>query len=535
MMRVSPSPPYLLCAAPAQRRSAHHPKCRWAVARIPRHPPFVSRPRMRGWAWSKSSKVIWSGGTEAYHSDVPVSRRSIRTPPLRCVTRITRSALSYSCRRIERRRFSFARPAFVTNPTTSRSLIVWRAARMDRWNSWWASRSSTSSSRYIVGRQARTTRPACVSSIFLSSMSNINVVIWWQVKARATCTRGKISSRVSPARFPRATMPCGSTEFPPSRKTTSWPSMTARTQRRVVRWNTKSEPLSIRVTLPASKDPRIRSRVGTEVVRAGREIARSSGTGTMAGSTTSAMESSPRFDGDGGIKSEAQGRGERKYRVPGRTPRRGVTLKNARDVGPPRDAMADLGFFVVLFGGAVVLLVVLATWALRKPLLAVVPAPPDAARRDLAYRIRAIGYPVEVVKDVLRVKVDSIAQLKLRIRGGPRGTEIRYEVDATRVGWRSRFSCPTPSCRARFWPFSCPGSRSSWVLGLCICAVLRGSGSFSKMRISIARRGWGRPSPVRAGGNLGRASRCFSGPRPDPRCGERSVPPDGSGTIRSPV
>src|SRR6266480_3906833 len=82
--------------------------------------------------------------------------------------------------------------------------------------------------------------------------------------------------------------------------------MTARTQRRVVRWNTKSEPLSIRVTLPASKDPRIRSRVGTEVVRAGREIARSSGTGTMAGSMTSAMESSPRFDGDGGIKSEAE-------------------------------------------------------------------------------------------------------------------------------------------------------------------------------------------------------------------------------------
>src|SRR5437870_11464511 len=48
--------------------------------------------------------------------------------------------------------------------------------------------------------------------------------------------------------------------------------------------------------LAASKEPRIRSRVGTEVVRAGREIARSSGTGTMAGSTTSAMESSPRFD-----------------------------------------------------------------------------------------------------------------------------------------------------------------------------------------------------------------------------------------------
>src|SRR6267378_4386370 len=97
--------------------------------------------------------------------------------------------------------------------------------------------------------------------------------------------------------------------------------------------------------------------------------------------------------------------------------------------------MADLGFFVILFGGALVLLAVLATWVLWKPLLAVVPASPEAARRDLAYRIRAIGYPVELVKDVLRVRVDSIAQLKLHIRGGARGTEIRYEVDATNVGW----------------------------------------------------------------------------------------------------
>jgi hypothetical protein len=119
-----------------------------------------------------------------------------------------------------------------------------------------------------------------------------------------------------------------------------------------------------------------------------------------------------------------------------RTPRRGVTLKNAQDVGPPRDATdIDLTFFAIYFGGPAVLLVVLTIWVLWKPLLAVVLAPPDAARRDLAYRIRAIGYPVEVVKDVLRVKVDSIAQLKLRLRAGARGTEIRYEVDATNVGW----------------------------------------------------------------------------------------------------
>jgi len=95
----------------------------------------------------------------------------------------------------------------------------------------------------------------------------------------------------------------------------------------------------------------------------------------------------------------------------------------------------DLTFFAIYLGGPAVLLVVLGIWAVRKPLLAVVPAPPDAARRDLAYRIRAIGYPVEVVKDVLRVKVDSMAQLKIRLRAGAHGTEIRYEVDATNVGW----------------------------------------------------------------------------------------------------
>src|SRR2546426_6062762 len=105
-------------------------------------------------------------------------------------------------------------------------------------------------------------------------------------------------------------MPCGSTEFPPSRKTTSWPSMTARTDSRVVRWNTKSEPLSISVILPASNAPRIRSRVGTRVVRAGRVSTRTSGT-TMA-SAARAMEILPTIRwrwrykvGDGGEVGES--------------------------------------------------------------------------------------------------------------------------------------------------------------------------------------------------------------------------------------
>src|SRR6266571_1860589 len=61
--------------------------------------------------------------------------------------------------------------------------------------------------------------------------------------------------------------------------------MTARTQRRVVRWNTKLEPLSTRVILPRSNGPRMRSRVGTR-----------------------AVNSSPRFDGNGDIKAGMEGR-----------------------------------------------------------------------------------------------------------------------------------------------------------------------------------------------------------------------------------
>lgn len=121
----------------------------------------------------------------------------------------------------------------------------------------------------------------------------------------------------------------------------------------------------------------------------------------------------------------------------GRTPRHGVTLKSARVDGPPRDAvdLTGLGFLVLLFGGVALLLAFLVTWVLWKPLLAVVTAPAGAVRRDLAYRIRAIGYPVDVAKDVLKVKVDSITALKVHVREAEPGTKIRYEVDATGLGW----------------------------------------------------------------------------------------------------
>ena len=93
-------------------------------------------------------------------------------------------------------------------------------------------------------------------------------------------------------------------------------------------------------------------------------------------------------------------------------------------------------FFLIVFGGPIAFLLFLIVWVLRKPLLAVAPATPDAVRRDLAYRIRAIGYPVDAAKDALRVKVDSLAALKLRVRANPEGgSQVRYEVDATSTGW----------------------------------------------------------------------------------------------------
>ncbi len=90
---------------------------------------------------------------------------------------------------------------------------------------------------------------------------------------------------------------------------------------------------------------------------------------------------------------------------------------------------------IILFGGTLLFLTVLVIWVLWKPLLAVVPGPPDAVRRDLAYRLRAAGHTVDASKGPLRIKIDSLASLKVHVRPGAQGTEIRYEVDATNTGW----------------------------------------------------------------------------------------------------
>lgn len=90
---------------------------------------------------------------------------------------------------------------------------------------------------------------------------------------------------------------------------------------------------------------------------------------------------------------------------------------------------------VLFFGGVALFLTVLVLWLLWKPLLVAVPAPPDAVRRDVAYRLRATGLTVDTATKVLRVKIDSLSALKLHVRPGPQGTEVRYEVDATTLGW----------------------------------------------------------------------------------------------------
>ena len=101
-------------------------------------------------------------------------------------------------------------------------------------------------------------------------------------------------------------------------------------------------------------------------------------------------------------------------------------------------ASIDPTFFLTFFlivGGMILFLAILVAWAFWKPLLAIVPASPDAVRRDLAFRLRATGYTVDAAKAVLRIKIDSLSALKLHVRPRPQGTEIRYEVDATGLGW----------------------------------------------------------------------------------------------------
>lgn len=73
--------------------------------------------------------------------------------------------------------------------------------------------------------------------------------------------------------------------------------------------------------------------------------------------------------------------------------------------------------------------------ALRKPLLAVTPVPAPVVLRDIAYRFRFVDHPLDPNTSPLTFRVNSLAAVKIHVRPGKRGTEIRYEVDATGFGW----------------------------------------------------------------------------------------------------
>lgn len=90
---------------------------------------------------------------------------------------------------------------------------------------------------------------------------------------------------------------------------------------------------------------------------------------------------------------------------------------------------------ILFFGGFGAAFLAILAVALYKPLLMVVPASPSAALRDIAYRLRILGHAVDASTSPIKIPVGSVSAVKIHVRPGPRGTEIRYEVDATSFGW----------------------------------------------------------------------------------------------------
>lgn len=95
---------------------------------------------------------------------------------------------------------------------------------------------------------------------------------------------------------------------------------------------------------------------------------------------------------------------------------------------------ADLTFLFLVVGFIAAIIGIVA-WVVRHPLLMVVAAPPHLVLRDIAFRLRILGYTVDAAKSPVRIQIDSVSALKVHVRAGPRGTEVRYEVDATTLGW----------------------------------------------------------------------------------------------------
>ncbi len=90
---------------------------------------------------------------------------------------------------------------------------------------------------------------------------------------------------------------------------------------------------------------------------------------------------------------------------------------------------------LLVLGGFLPALVAILVVALYKPLLIVTPAAPEAVLRDVAYRLRVLRYAVDASRSPVKVPIGSVSAIKVHVRPGRRGTEVRYEVDATGFGW----------------------------------------------------------------------------------------------------
>ncbi len=89
----------------------------------------------------------------------------------------------------------------------------------------------------------------------------------------------------------------------------------------------------------------------------------------------------------------------------------------------------------LLVGSFLAAVVGIVVWAAWKPLLLVAAEPPPLVLRDIAYRLRVLGYAPDAAQSPIRIELDSLSALKVHVRAGPRGTEVRYEVEGTTAGW----------------------------------------------------------------------------------------------------
>ncbi len=88
-----------------------------------------------------------------------------------------------------------------------------------------------------------------------------------------------------------------------------------------------------------------------------------------------------------------------------------------------------------IIGLALATIIILVIILSRKPSLGTVSAPPEAVLRHIAFPLRASGFSTSEEPGYIKVRVNDLAELKVYARQSPGGTDIRYEVGATPLGW----------------------------------------------------------------------------------------------------